>query len=145
MIWRILTVLAVLFSMSATAEPAIRVIDGDTFERGGFKYRLWGIDAPEAGDVCPDGYPAGREATKQLEWFLANDITCHDLGRDRYDRVITQCEFRHTGYDIARKMVLEGFAWDWATYSGGQYADAQAHAREGTRGVWAHGCRWGRG
>jgi endonuclease YncB( thermonuclease family) len=37
-------------------------VDGDTLKQGGVTYRLWGIDAPEAKQVCPDGWPAGSLA-----------------------------------------------------------------------------------
>ena len=137
-------VLGLFFSTIASAEPPIRVIDGDTFARGEYRYRIWGIDAPEKADRCPDGYPAGREATKLLVHLLANDIVCSDLGRDGYGRVITQCVTAQGGYDIAAMMVAAGFAWDWPRYSNGRYAHWQIAARDGQRGVWGHGCRWRR-
>lgn len=136
-------VLALFFSATAFAETPIRVIDGDTFNRGEYRYRISGIDAPESNDVCPDGYPAGREATKLLADLLSNDnVDCIDLGRDRYGRVVTQCTW--FGYDIAEMMVSEGLAWDWPRYSNGRYEHAQSIASSGGRGLWSHGCVWGR-
>jgi endonuclease YncB( thermonuclease family) len=135
----IVFVLCLFLSATAWADIPIRVIDGDTFARGEHRYRIWGIDAPESGAVCPDGYPAGREATKLLTALLSNDhVDCSDLGRDRYGRVVTQCLWQ--GRDLAGMMVSEGLAWDWPRYSKGEYQREQAVASSGGRGIWSHGC-----
>jgi endonuclease YncB( thermonuclease family) len=34
---------------------------GDTIKVDGATYRLWGIDAPELHQSCPDGFPAARQ------------------------------------------------------------------------------------
>lgn len=137
-------VLVLFFSASAFAEPPIRVIDGDTFERDGYRYRVWGIDAPESAETCPDGYPMGREAAKFLELMLANDVTCSVMDRDRYGRIVTRCTVDATGDDVASLMVGNGFAWDWPRYSNGRYSYWEDVAQASHSGVWAHGCRWGR-
>lgn len=142
--------LLILVGLSAArAEgPDIRVIDGDTFEATGgdgqrHRYRLWGIDAPEIGEVCGDGWQAGRQASQGLALLLSNEnMTCLDLGRDRYDRVITKCWVE--GHDVAELMVKQGLAWDWPRYSGKAYAEAESVARETLRGLWWHQCEWGR-
>jgi endonuclease YncB( thermonuclease family) len=53
----------VLLALPAAAQ----VTDGDTLKQGGVTYRLWGIDAPEAKQVCPDGWPAGSLAATRLQ------------------------------------------------------------------------------
>jgi endonuclease YncB( thermonuclease family) len=47
------------------------ITDGDTLKQGGVTYRLWGIDAPEAKQVCPDGLPAGSLAATPLQALTA--------------------------------------------------------------------------
>jgi endonuclease YncB( thermonuclease family) len=60
--------LAVLVgATSASAQPAHRhgqahSLDGDTLVVDGHRIRLYGIDAPETGQLCSDGWPAGVEA-----------------------------------------------------------------------------------
>lgn len=140
-------VLVLFLGTSAFAGPT-RTIDGDTFEGIGddgnvYRYRIWGIDAPESRDVCPDGYPAGRMATETLDALLSNAVvSCNPMDTDRYGRVVAVC--RADGQDIARLMVMHGYAWDWPRYSNGYYAHVQSIAEQSGRGLWAHGCRWGR-
>jgi endonuclease YncB( thermonuclease family) len=50
-----LSLLAALIFTNAAAGQTIT--DGDTLKQGGMIYRLWGIDAPEAKQICPDGTP----------------------------------------------------------------------------------------
>lgn len=60
-----------LFALTAVS-PAIgqAVIDGDTLELDGTLYRLWGINAPEMKQDCPDGWPAGRLADVTLQTLM---------------------------------------------------------------------------
>jgi hypothetical protein len=39
----------------ANLAAAQTITDGDTLKQGGVTYRLWGIDAAEAKQVCADG------------------------------------------------------------------------------------------
>jgi endonuclease YncB( thermonuclease family) len=49
-----LTAIVIAAAFPATAQS---ITDGDTLNQGGMIYRLGGIDAPEAKQVCPDGTP----------------------------------------------------------------------------------------
>ena len=81
------------------------VIDGDTIEVRGERFRLDAIDAPESGQTCEvDGQPwrCGQQAALALAGKIgAANVTCTDRGRDRYDRTLAICTLgdleRHRG------------------------------------------------
>ena len=74
------------------------ISDGDTLKQNGVTYRLWGIDAPEAKQVCPDGWPAGSLATTRLQALTAGrSIVCQEKDRDRFGRIVAIC--RASGED----------------------------------------------
>ena len=114
------------------------ITDGDTLKQEGVTYRLWGIDAPEAKQVCPDGWPAGSLAATRLQALTAGrSIVCQEKDRDRYGRTVAIC--RASGEDLGAIMVREGFAWAFTRYSI-DYVDQQEEARRANRGVHAHDC-----
>lgn len=53
-----------------TLSGPARVVDGDTLQLGRTYVRLFGIDAPEAGQTCGDWLP-GPEAAAALAAFIA--------------------------------------------------------------------------
>jgi len=113
-------------------------IDGDTLKLNGTIYRLWGIDAPELHQDCPDGWPAGRlAATRLLQLTQGNTVTCEARDRDRYGRTVALC--RANGEDLGAIMVREGMAWAFVRYSR-DYVDQESRARADRLGVHAHGC-----
>ncbi|MPZ29765.1 MAG: hypothetical protein GEV13_02000 [Rhodospirillales bacterium] len=65
---RLLAAACALVALPAAAQT---ITDGDTLKQGGVTYRLWGIDALEAKQVCPDGWPAGSLATTRLQALTA--------------------------------------------------------------------------
>ncbi len=111
--------LALIITLCLLATPALadvtgpaRVIDGDTIEVQGERIRLHGIDAPESRQLCHlDGKPwqCGKDAANALTGKIAHrPVTCEDLGRDRYERIIARCAV--AGEDIGAWMVWEGLA-----------------------------------
>ena len=98
----------------------VRIVDGDTFVVGesGTRVRLWGIDAPERGDV-----PAGQNATAWLR-VVAEDadhrFLCEERDRDRDGRTVAEC-FTPDGQDIQAAMIAAGHAVEWCRYSEGAY------------------------
>ncbi len=137
---RALAIILCLLATPALADvtgPA-RVIDGDTLEIQGERIRLHGIDAPESRQLCRlDGKPwqCGEAAASALTGKIARQpVTCEDLGRDRYKRIIGRCTV--AGEDIESWMVANGWALAYRRYSL-DYVDQEADARAARRGIWA--------
>src|SRR5262249_26283036 len=75
------------------------ITDGDTLRLAGTTYRLWGIDAPELRQECPDGWPAGRlAATRLLALTQGRQVQCQAKTTDRYGRTVALC--RANGEDL---------------------------------------------
>ncbi len=120
---------ALIFIDGAVAQT---ITDGDTLKQGGVIYRLWGIDAPEANQVCADGWPAGSLAATRLQALTAGrSIVCQEKDRDRFGRIVAIC--RASGEDLGAILVREGFAWAFTRYSV-DYVDQQEEARIANRG-----------
>src|SRR5579871_2859465 len=120
------------------------VIDGDSLQIGAVRYRLNGIDAPEAEQVCPDGWPAGFEAKRYLEQLVdGKQIRCIRLYGSRHGEPFALC--RADGVDLGSAMVVAGQAFAFVPYSA-QYVAQEAVAASMERGVHAHHClapwRW---
>jgi micrococcal nuclease len=94
----------------------VAVVDGDTVKLDGQKYRLWGIDAPEARDA------GGPAATRALRAIIGNrPLTCDVIDIDRYDRPVVRCTLPD-GSDPSCTLVKLGHAEDWPKYSRGYYS-----------------------
>jgi len=123
-------------SLGACA-PIGRVADGDTIVAGAAHFRLWGIEAPDLRQVCPDGWPAGLEARRALEAMIRDRrVACEDRGTDRYRRRLSLC--RADGRDLGAAMVAMGMAW--ATPSPPDYGGIEQNARSERLGLHAHDC-----
>ena len=111
----------------------VRVIDGDTVDVGGVRIRLWGIDAPERGQVC---HAWGREwncgtmATEALT-SRSEGIACEAMGTDRYGRTLGVCFFG--GEDVNAWLVASG--WALAYRSATNYLGEEDDAREKRLGI----------
>jgi len=137
---RLLVVLLLLFPAAVFAEvtgPA-HIIDGDTIEVQGQRIRLHGIDAPEGRQLCFDDsepWLCGTDATNALRnWIGHRQVTCEELDRDRYERIIAKCVV--DGEDLGEWMVLRGWAVAYVYYSY-EYTRAEAIAKSRERGIWA--------
>ncbi len=137
---RSLTIALCLLVAPALADVAgtASVIDGDTIEVHGHRIRLHGIDAPESQQLCRlDGKPwqCGKDAANALADKIARrPVTCEDLGRDRYKRIIARCTV--AGEDLENWMVANGWALAYRQYST-DYVDDEADAQAARRGIWA--------
>jgi endonuclease YncB( thermonuclease family) len=118
----------------------VRVVDADTLDLGGARIRLWGVDAPEAAQTCDrDGelWRCGAAAARALGGFIADrPVDCERVGRpDRNGRIVARCAV--AGQDLGAWLVTEGWALDYARYSGGRYGTEEAAARSSRRGLWS--------
>lgn len=128
---------AVLCAPPAQAQ-AVSIIDGNRINIGSTGYRLAGIDAPDAGQLCDDGYPAGKEAIKTLlDLMKGRKIACDGGGRDPSGRTPSICSAN--GRDLGEQMVRAGAAWA-DPKTGRAYAVVQRDARADRLGVHDHSC-----
>jgi len=111
----------------------IRVIDGDTVDVDGTRYRLHGIDAPESYQTCRAWgltWECGQAATAALEARAAG-LSCEGSGAaDRYGRTVGVCSAG--GEDLNAWMVANG--WALAEYST-DYVVEEAEAKTAKRGI----------
>ena len=101
-----LALIAMVLTRTASAQT---VVDGDTIKLTGITHRLYGIDAPEMKQDCPDGWPAGRVAADYLARLVeGRPVECHQVERDRYGRSVSICFAG--GDDLSAAMVGAGMA-----------------------------------
>jgi endonuclease YncB( thermonuclease family) len=121
-----------------TKKGRVSVIDGDTIEMHGEHIRIWGIDAPEAGQLgIKEGrqWRCGHDCAQALAGFLGSNIVdCVPRDIDEFGRVIAQCSVN--GRDVGAWMVRNGWALDYKHFSGRHYAREQRDARNAKRGLW---------
>lgn len=117
-------------------------VDGDTLHLGGHLtgrrcsggqlVRLWGINAPESGT------PGHRKSRDALQFLVAGrTIACAAVDTDDHKRTVARC--CAAGQDLSFSQAANGWAWDYAKYSKGAYASAEAAARKDGRGIWGAG------
>jgi len=121
-----------------------RIIDGDTIEREGIKYRLHGIDAPEKKQTCKDKsnkeWQCG-EQSKELLIRLHGSVGfyCDERNKDRYKRIIAQCFYKdqQSGNmkDVNAELVRNGLALAYRRYSK-DYIEAEEYAHQNKLGIW---------
>ena len=115
------------------------VIDGDTIEIHGTQIRLYGIDAPERGQLCqrPTGenWRCGQIAALELVSFIDGaPITCTPNVIDRHGRLVAVCSA--AGHDLNARMVAEGWAVAYRQYSK-DYIPLEEDARSAKKGIWS--------
>jgi endonuclease YncB( thermonuclease family) len=115
------------------------VIDGDTIEIHGQRYRLSGIDAPESKQLCSDAasktYRCGQVAANALAAFIGRQtVSCVKVDIDRYRRIVAECSVE--GGDVGRYMVSSGLAVAYRKYSTAYVPDEEAAHFRGI-GVWS--------
>ena len=127
---------------AATAAPVIGradVVDGDTFDIGRVRIRLWGIDAPEARQPCTDmqgrAWPCGDRARDALRARLVTgSVRCEPRYSDRGGRQVAICKVG--GRDLAGQLVEQGWALDYPHFSKGAFQAQEQRARRARAGIW---------
>jgi endonuclease YncB( thermonuclease family) len=117
----------------------VRVVDGDTLEIAGTTYRLHGIDAPEAGQLCEKKgggkWACGKAAISEMKGIVEKGVRCDNRGgNDVYGRTIGVC-VAADGTDVNARMVETGNAWAYLKYSK-DYEPLEKSAREAKIGIW---------
>jgi endonuclease YncB( thermonuclease family) len=130
--------LAIVAHCLALPVAAQTVVDGDSIELNGKTYRLYGIDAPDDGQICPDGWPAAYEAEAYLGQLIGGKtVTCMPIGLRHRNETDAIC--RADGVDIGAAMVTGGMAHAFVPYSA-RYITQEDEAASAKRGVHRHKC-----
>ena len=108
--------------------PSAHVVDGDTIDFDGRRWRIAGYDAPEWNQ------PGGREATDALRRIVrGGGVVALDVGDEFYGRGLARLHVRHV--PLAWRMALAGHGHGEGPV-GGLLTIA---ARIGRRGLWSGG------
>lgn len=141
--------LAALLCALALACPALAqlqtftgrasVIDADTIEIHGQRFRLDASDGLEAGQWCGDPgklWPCGRDAANAVAALVGDrPVTCVRTDqRLTWNRMLAKCYVG--GVDIGAWTVEQGWALAYRRFSL-DYVEAEDRAREAKRGMWA--------
>ncbi|WP_353471812.1 thermonuclease family protein [Salipiger sp. H15] len=119
----------------------LRVIDGDTFDVGDVRVRLFGVDAPEKDQTCRDkaraNWPCGAWVTQEVRSrYEGKRARCERVDTDRYGRAVARCSVG--GQDIGRALVTDGLAFAYRDYSMDYDLDEKGAV---VRGVGLHGAQ----
>ncbi len=144
--WLLLALAIIILSWSPGWAAGIIVRDGDTIQIGDMTYRLDGIDAPEADQMCiddhADPWTCGIEARDQLTKLIkGRAVRCEDLGPDKTfkKRHIGLCTAEGDTLTLNQQLVREGFALNADPFIKGQFKDDAAVAKDDSKGLWK-GC-----
>lgn len=115
-----------------------QVVDGDSLNIGGARFRLFGIDAVESRQTCSreeKQWQCGEEAASALRNLVeGKTVNCNQQDRDPYGRVVATCTVN--GRDIAEQMVSMGYAVALPNFSTA-YISAEKSAKAKRIGIWA--------
>ena len=132
--WRILGIVAVFAGSSAMAQT---VVDGDTLNFRGSLVHLWGVDAPDPGHICADGWDAGKAATAYLISLIGNKTpTCEPKASSETGGPFAICKI--DGQDLSAAMASAGMPWAMPNIA--DYSVQASNAMYAMRGVYAHPC-----
>ncbi len=132
--WRVSAVVAALSVSSAAAQT---VIDGNTLNDKGRVVHLWGIDAPDTGHVCADGWDAGKAAAAYLKGLVGSKpVSCEAKASTVSGGPYAICKV--DGQDLSSAMAAAGMAWAMPNVA--DYSVQASNAMYAISGVYAHPC-----
>lgn len=114
----LLATLACLIAPLSAADAPVTVVDGDTVDSAGVRYRLTGFDTPELRGRCSAETALARAATERLRTLIAaaHAVELRGTGaRDRYGRTLSSLVL--DGHDVGEVLISEGLARE---YHGGR-------------------------
>jgi endonuclease YncB( thermonuclease family) len=122
---------------AVVAGPA-SVIDASHLEIAGHRFKLYGIDAPDADEVCQSAqgkdYPCGIEARDALVSLIGSAaVSCTPRGPDQNNAMMAVCAAGER--DLGRAMVEAGWAIADRTRTL-VYEETELKARTAKRGIW---------
>lgn len=114
-------------------------VEGDLVSVNGSAVKLWGVDAPDAGQMCQtkanQTYDCFTIAKDRLSSYIGqSQVTCYIRGKDSHGQSIGTCAVN--GLDLAALMVRDGWALAYTSITP-QYADLEGEAQARERGIWA--------
>ena len=128
-----------LIATTAQAEFSgrINVIDGDTFDVGDRRVRLFAVDAPERDQTCTRAngaqWDCGKWVVKEVRNRLqGRQARCEAVELDQYNRTVAKCSVR--GRDIGEWLVAEGLIFSFPRY-GQDYVATEKEALVAGRGL----------
>jgi endonuclease YncB( thermonuclease family) len=132
-------VLALAMGAARAQAPASVVIDGDTLRYKGAVVHLWGIDAPEKGQTCGDGWPAGQMATEYLTGLVhTRPLVCETKPWPATPgQTYALCKV--DGQDLSAAMADAGMAWS-NTAQTKDYTVQESNAMRNILGVHGNAC-----
>jgi len=135
------------WAQADTVTGTPNVIDGRTLSIGNRRYRLFGIEVPEAGQLCERfgrDYRCGMVARTALMDLVAGvSVTCRPVTgerarlagtRDQEGGTIALCQA--TSVDLSWNMVYTGWALAEPVYGKRYYGAIEASARQRGAGLW---------
>ena len=142
--WLVLSLALLATTPGLAATTAVR--DGGTVDVGGVTYRLGGIDAPTADQLCiddhADSWACGAEARDQLvELIAGRDVHCEDLGPDAVYKKwhFGICTAQGETASLNQLLVRRGFAMNVASNGANRFGQDETEAKNDRRGLWK-GC-----
>lgn len=120
-------------------EGFVQVLEGDLISVNGTPVRLYGIDAPDLGQICRTRtgrpYDCGEASRAMLDRLIgAAQVSCTIYARLATDAEVGRCFVGRT--DIAAALVRRGWAFSQPSLSN-RYERPQARAQAREVGVWS--------
>ncbi len=115
------------------------VLEGDILTVEAKRFRLYGIDAPEKGQMCKGSkrlHDCGHIAATGLMDLTAGvkSIACEPLGPDPEGIMIARC-LDPEGFDLSRQMIYTGWAFA-SPKSSEDFHQLESKSRAAKRGFW---------